>query len=205
MSDWWVGDIVLFAAHDGISRVIATLQAPWGGDAAQWTHAAMYVGNGRIVEAAAHPHWQVMTRVLEATDRLLVRLHDARLSPEQRHALAKGALETDAAYDWANALRTGLDAFVTGPHPELSDRRSRSYYRAQRHKDVRITPNAKPKVIDRCICSSFLDAVYGEYTGYVLAPHARRLVPPAAIYANDRLMRHHVTHCRVPAHVLLLP
>lgn len=194
MRAWQPGDIILFAWSDRIGRLISTLQASWGDEDSQWTHAAMYVGEGRIVEAAGHPRWRVQVQGMDAFDRRMVRLHDPRLSDTERAALVELAIDTDAEYDLKRAFGTGFDAFFTGPHGDQANARAREDRRVR----LTVKEGERRKIVGRCICSDFLDVVYQVATRYTLAKYVRKYAPPAAIYANEELHRHPVTFCRIP-------
>jgi hypothetical protein len=196
MSDWLPGDIILFAGDGRLSSIIEQVQRRWSAPASRWTHAAMYVGDGRIAEAISAPAWRVVRRGLDRypPHRTMLRLHDQHLSAPQREALVAAVLSVDTSYDPLRAVQTGIEALLRGP--DFSRIEWPSVPSARRQHGTYLN------VVRGLICSDLIEAAYGIALRRPAAPRARRFVPPAALFDSSVFVHSYITLCRIPSGAL---
>ena len=187
MRGWAVADILLFAAESPhiSTRVVEATQRRTYGDSAMWTHAALYVGGGMLVESVAHAPTMVILRGIDAhvPASAVVRMHDGRLTPEDRVAIsaeAKGLL--NVPYSFARAAAIGAKTLF-------------GHMRMPRSRKARLTRNT---VIRGCVCSDVIEMAYNAAVGLSAAPDTRGFVPPAAFHRRSVLEKHEVSWCRLP-------
>lgn len=185
MSGWARGDILLFAEIEPqfAARVIERFQLRQYSAAAIWTHAALYVGDGLLIESVARAPTMVIQRGVDAhvPESAIVRMHDPRLTVEDRDALvdeANALLKRPYSFPRAAAIGASI----------LTRRRPRS----------RPAQFARNTVVRGCVCSDVIEMAYNDALGMSAAPDTRGLVPPAAFYENSALQRCAVTWCRLP-------
>lgn len=228
MRDWVPGDVVLFASHDKFNGVIELVQRRAWKDAARWTHAALYVGNGCVVESlfSLMPGASGVQRrpiSVYPPQREMVRLFDPKLKDAARRQLVEHVEAITAGYDVMRALRVALDELGVGGR-YLAVRSSSVLGKAKdggrrwrsRRKDPETRAESSERVgrpehrtivkdtvpaIEACICSDLIDFAYQKIVGDTAAPQVRRFVPPAALYRSPRFTRHEVRLCRLAAPV----
>jgi hypothetical protein len=183
------GDLLLVTALNPglVSRGIRAIQTRGGYDAGdgQWTHATIYTGNGRLVEATrkgVHP--TAMYRYLTGEHLLLFR-RSPDLTLEQGYQVAIRALEKcGRPYDNYSAALLGLHAALFG---------------------LWQTPPWRPPR-STCICSMLFADAFSWVTGKTIENRESGEVTPAFLSQTQSLIDVPVTWQRiVPATALASP
>lgn len=192
MRDWESADIILFGATapSRISRMISLVQQRYGASA-HWTHAALYTGRGRLIEAVIHPK-RVIARGIDAyvPGRTIAHLRYPGLSSAERSAIvAAAALTMDARYSIRRALRVGADEWFRSRLP-----RTYSYYGKVGHQRTHAKAAA---VVSRCICSDVIEHAFIVGANVTLVSEDIKFVMPASLHASDLLDHTLVSRCRL--------
>lgn len=187
-SAWSLGDVLLFEAV-GSSHVIAWVQArrQYSRSAAKWSHAAIYVGDGLIVEAIKGVG--VVSRGLHAysVERCVLRLHCGRLTAAERAGVVEEARK-QVGQPYSSKKVYYLAA-------SLLARRGR-YERRRTEDEIR-------RVEALIVCSDVIQMAYIVGASRHAAPNAQhyrgaQAITPAALAMSEIFTRHLVTPCAVP-------
>lgn len=132
---WQAGDLLLTRAEkpDWVSKQIAEIQSiGYGAAAGQWTHAAVYLGDGLMLcEAQIDPpraYRVIISKVFEyiGTHHLLVKRSRFASTPELGWAIATAATSRlGALYDYGFILRLAAEKSFLGDEVWLKDQESK--------------------------------------------------------------------------------
>lgn len=122
---WHPGDLILTKDKnpDWISKIIQRIQEPgYGSEYGEWTHSAIYLGDGRMVcEAQIDPAEGIFSVIVApcwnyfGTHDLLVRRSNFASDKEAGWAIATAAVtKIGDAYDWKFVFKLGRDWALKG-------------------------------------------------------------------------------------------
>lgn len=188
-SDWQPADVLLFGAANGgwVSRQIALAQEQvFASDAAAWSHAALHVGDGLLVEAVARdPGTVVASSIVDhpGAERAVVRLYCAELNDEDRGRIVEEAYGlVGVPYGRRTAVELGLRLWFDIPEVMRA---------------AAASPGQEEAVRSALVCSEVILRAYIGGAGITPAPHTLHPRVPAALASSPRFTHRPVSHCRV--------
>jgi hypothetical protein len=191
MRSWLEGDLILTRAKDpsgtATQLIVATQRNVFPDPAHHsWTHAAVYIGDGRVIEADYDPD-QKRRGVLEGFVASYVPAYelrlrrDSRLSPAERHLIVTYARDIEGLdYSLARAAELAL----------ISQRGSALL------KQVDEDAEARPLL--GFVCSDVYAFAYAKTVKRVAAPRGQPFQSPASLSDSENFQEVLVSWCKIP-------
>lgn len=189
MSTWRLGDVVLMAPNGDSSRLGGAIREVqhrhgFGGSDSSWTHAALFVGNGEVVDVTSSARLSASRVKVEHMSlfvpRARLRLRSSPfLTDAQRSAIAERGRKmstTAMSYSPWKAFLLAVDA-----------------YGATEFRNSR-------KLLNQVVCSDIVALAYdGILRRPVFGTAERPSILPATLSATDFLADSPVSWCAIPA------
>lgn len=184
MAGWHDGDVLLFrnATQNAMGTLItASMTRRYGAAAARWTHAAIYAGEGMIIQAVASNPRVVQEVAISryVPSRVIARRAIPILTDAERREIVAAARATIGRnYNYMRAMQAGLAGLKIPQRQRLGRRKRAAALRA-------------------CICSDVVIDAYLIGANVTLAPDVTGVASPAALYLDTNLKFQPVTLCRI--------
>lgn len=178
---WQPGDLILTRAAepDIISREIQTAQAKaYNKQAAAWTHAAIYLGDQRLIcEADIDPLARTfcvkvspLTKYL-GTHEILVRRSQLANERENGWAIATAAAtRIGDGYDWKLVLKLAIERYLKG-------------------REILVENQSSKITGGSVVCSSLYSFAHAYVTRVILSDDTNGLCTPAYLSLDDRYLK----------------
>lgn len=178
---WHPGDLVLVKDKkpDWISKAIQRIQEPgYGPEHAEWTHAAIYLGDGLMLcEAQLDPAQRIFSVIVAycwnyfGTHDLLVKRSNYALDKEAGWAIAAAAAtKIGGAYDWKFILKLAAERLLVGDDVLVHD------------QSGKISANSY-------VCSSLYSTAHAYVTDITITDKTNGLCIPAFLAADRRHLK----------------
>jgi hypothetical protein len=174
---WHPGDVILVKSKepDAISKLIQTVQEPgYGREFAQWTHVAVYLGDGLMLcEAQIDPPARIFSVIVShiwdyfTEHTILLRRSKWASDKEKGWAIATAAAtKIGMAYDWQFILKIAADRAFLG-------------------EDVFVRDQTGRVSAERYVCSSLYSTAHAWVTRVSITDRTNGLCIPAFLAADE--------------------